>query len=166
MAASLLGCGNGRQKLDNYGEGSSSMELPELTNEEEINEEGKISVVNESVNYEITIDEIAFTDKRNEYEAEYEDVVLVTYTYENHGEDILLIDDVRFQLISADGTKLYNPYYLADAMYAEPAGSQESKTAQIAFGVDDGQDSFKLVYKDTSSSEDAPWTLDIVLQKY
>ena len=166
FAVSLLGCSNRNRELENYGEGSSSMELPVLTEEKTFDEKETITASNDRVKYEVKIDNIEFTKERNEYEMEYEDVVLVTYTYENQGEEMLLIDDVRFQLISADGTSVYAPYYFSDKLYAEPIGTGETKTAQIAFGVNDGQTSFKLVYKDQANNGDVPWTLDVVLQKY
>lgn len=163
------GCGTGKKapvELDNYGEGASSMEVPELGEEKGIEESQPITVQTESANYNLTIDEVDFTDQRNEFEADYEAVVLVTYTYENHSEVPLLIDDLRFQLISMDETIVHMPYYLSDMKYAKIANQGDSVTAQVAFGIQDQSESFKLVYKDTSSEEESLWAHDIVLQKY
>lgn len=163
------GCNNEAEnttELENYGEGTSSLDLPVLENEEMVEADNTITVQTESLDYEIVIEDIVFTEKRNEYEAEYDQVVLVTYTYKNHMDQMLLIDDVRFQLISSDETELYTPYYLSDLLYAEPIGKGQTATAQIAFGVSDGETNFKLVYKDTSGIEMTPWVMDVVLQKY
>lgn len=170
LTAALLvtGCRQAESKepveLENYGEGTSSVELPDLKEEELVEADNKILVQTENTDYQILIDDVSFTDKRNEFEAEYKQVVLVTYTYENHGQEPLLIDDLRFQLISMDETKIYMPYYLSDMLYAEIAEQGQSVTAQVAFGIEDDSNAFKLIYKDTSSVDVLPKVLDIVLQ--
>lgn len=163
------GCGVGKKapvELDNYGEGSSSMEVPVLEEEKELQQNQPITVQTESADYSLRIDEVIFTEQRNEFEADYEAVVLVTYTYENASEEPLLIDDLRFQLISSDETTIHMPYYLSDMKYAEIANQGEAVTAQVAFGIQDQSESFKLVYTDTSSGSESLWVHDIVLQKY
>ncbi len=167
IAALLLsGCTSNKQdtgSADNNGEGASSTAIPDLDEGEQVQDDNKILVQKGKQDYEIIIDEVAYTDERNEYEADQEKVLLITYTYKNNSDALLLIDDVRFQLISADESEIYQPYYLMDAMYAEPIENGQSATAQIAFGVPEEIHSFKLIYKDTYIDETAPWILDIVL---
>lgn len=166
IAICMLGCNKTDEGFDlsQQGEGASSAELPVL-DEEIMVDDRVIEVKNDVSDYKVTIDDISFTDKRSEFETDYEDVVLVTYTYENFGEEVLLIDDLRFQLVDTEETVVYTPYYFAEGMFAEPIEKGESVTAQIAFGVSDGNTNFKLVYRDSVEEEGSLWVMETVLQK-
>lgn len=110
----------------------------------------------ENVLYELTIDEIAYTDARDEYTQDPGDVILVTYTYKNLGEDTLIIDDMRFQLMQTDETTLYDSYYLSDMLAVEPLEKGNSCTAQIAYAVPEKTEEVVLAYQDTIHTELQP----------
>lgn len=106
--------------------------------------------------YELTIDEVVYTDQRDEYTQDPGNVILVTYTYKNLSDEALLIDDMRFQLMQEDEETLYDSYYLPDGKMAEPAEKGESCTAQIAYAVPEKTDSVVLAYQDSIHTELAP----------
>lgn len=106
--------------------------------------------------YELSIDEVKYTEQRDEYTQDPGNVILVTYTYENFSDEVLLIDDMRFQLMQEDGETLYDSYYLSDGKTAEPVEKGKSCTAQIAYAVPEKTDSVVLAYQDSIHTELAP----------
>lgn len=106
--------------------------------------------------YELTIDEIAFTDQRDEYTQDPGNVILVTYTYKNLSEKRLLIDDMRFQLMNEDGTILYDSYYLAEGPVPESVEIGKSCTAQISYASEEKPGAVVLAYKDTVHNDVVP----------
>lgn len=106
--------------------------------------------------YELTIDEIAFTDQRDEYTQDPGNVILVTYTYKNLSDETLMIDDMRFQLMNADETTLFDSYYLSDSKVPEPIEKEGSCTAQISYAAEEKPDAVVLAYQDTVHNDLEP----------
>lgn len=106
--------------------------------------------------YELSIDEVKYTEQRDEYTQDPGNVILVTYTYKNLSDEALLIDDMRFQLMQEDEKTLYDSYYLPDGKMAEPVEKGKSCTAQISYAVPEKTDSIVLAYQDSIHTELAP----------
>lgn len=122
---------------ENVGEGAPDSVTMDVKESDSYQVGDVITVSSDEENlYELTIDEIAFTDKRDEYTQDPGNVILVTYTYKNLSEEALLIDDMRFQLMDEDEATLFDSYYLADALTAESIEAGESCTAQISYSAE------------------------------
>ena len=85
--------------------------------------------------YTVTISDISFTERRAVVDTEApEKVLLITYTYQSLTDDPVLVDDMSFRCM-VNGSKIGQPYYLADQTVAEPAGKDQEVTAEVAFSV-------------------------------
>lgn len=142
---------------ENISEGMPSTEIVDVDENREflvgdtvqLKEDGKTK-------YELTINSVSYTDKRDEYTPDPGCVVVVNYTYKNVDEDALLIDDMRFQLMKPDESVLYESYYFADIITAEVADKGKSCTAEIAYSMNEKQDDLVLTYRDTVSQSVLP----------
>lgn len=144
-------------EIVNMGEGAPDS-APIDIQESEAYEVGEVIKIasDEKELYELTIDEIVYTDKRDEYTEDPGNVLLVTYTYKNLSEDALLIDDMRFQMMKTDETTVFDSYYLSDVQVPEPADKDGSCTAQVAYASAEKVDSVVLAYQDTVHTEISP----------
>lgn len=106
--------------------------------------------------YELVIEEVVYTDQRDEYVQDPGNVILVTYTYKNLSEKAVFIDDMSFQMIGSDENTILEPYYLADIQVPEPIEKDSSCTAQLAFSSAEKIDSVMLVYHDIVNTEVSP----------
>lgn len=138
------------------GEGTSSMELQDLSESEEFKLGETISMSVDGKEYELRIDSVSYTEKRDPYASDAENVVLVDYSYHNLSEEPLLLGDIRFQLTDSEREKVYEPYYLSEQVIAEPVEKGESFSAQVAFAQVDEDKELLLVYTDISSEDTAP----------
>lgn len=143
--------------VDAIGEGTPSYDPVDLEQSDSYQVGDVISLQSsDETLYELTIDEIAFTDARDEYTQDPGNVILVTYTYKNLSDQELLIDEMRFQMMLTDGTTLLDSYYLADVSVPEPTQNGEACTAQIAYSIGEKPESVVLAYHDTVHTEIMP----------
>lgn len=110
----------------------------------------------QGVLYELTIDEIEYTDQRDEYVQDPGNVLLVTYTYKNISEEAVFIDDMSFQMMDTDEGTALDMYYLSDIQVPELVEKGGSCTAQLAFSSAEKVDSVVLVYHDIVNTEILP----------
>lgn len=83
-----------------------------------------------------SIDQVSFSSERSEYDlSNPEQVVVITYTYQNLGSaDPLLFDQASFQVLEKD--TVCQPYYLENLIAPDIALlNGESMTASLAYGV-------------------------------
>lgn len=100
--------------------------------------------------YTITIDSIALTNDRNDFdETQPDQVVKVTYTYKNVAVDNLLIDSYSFALEDKD-KKACMDYALIGKDETEPIPAGESLTRTIAYALDSADKDVTLYYNATS----------------
>lgn len=139
------------------GEGQPEAVLQDLTGSETYQTGQPISITKDDVVlYELTIDDIVYTDQRDEHAADPGNVILVTYTYKNLSEEALLIDDMSFQMTLSDEETLLDVYYLPDIQVPEPVEMDHTCTAQIAYAVSEQVDSVVLIYHDIMDAEIVP----------
>lgn len=138
------------------GEGTSSMELQDLSGSTEYKIGDRISISVDDKEYELRIDSVSYTEQRDTHTEDSENVVLVDYTYRNLSEEPLLVGDIRFQLTDNEREKVYEPYYFNEQVIAEPVEKGESASAQVAFAQVDENKELLLVYTDISSEETSP----------
>lgn len=144
------------------GEAEASSKIPDLTERTEYKVGEVITVKADKQTYDLVIDSVEYIEPANEYEEKPDNVILVTYTYTNHSEELLLIDGVRFQLMNIEGEKLYNPYYFQEKLTAEPVTINHKHTAQVAFEKNDDEDnSVVLIYQDIANEDVNPITIVI-----
>lgn len=117
----------------------------------------------DKIQYELTINSISYTEKRDEYVPDPGYVVVVNYTYKNVAEDALLIDDMRFQLMKPDESVLYDSYYYPDLKVAESVTKGNSCTAEVAYAMNEKQQQLTLTYRDTVTDEILPFKVHIDL---
>lgn len=145
------------QDVGNVGEGAPSTEVVDLQESDTYQIGDKISLaIDGQVLYELTIDEITYTDMRDVYTQDPGNVVLVTYTYTNLSDEELMIDDMRFQMMLMDESTLLDSYYLSDVQVPEPTMRGESCTAQISYAIEEKAESLILAYHDTVHMEIVP----------
>lgn len=138
------------------GEAEASAELPDLTEYTEHKVGEVITVNTDEQTYDLVIDSVEYIEPTNEHEEKPENVILVTYTYTNHSEELLLIDNIRFQLMNMESETLYDPYYFQEKLTAEPAAMNQSQIAQVAFEQNGVEDSVVLVYQDIANEDVNP----------
>lgn len=138
------------------GEGTSSMELDDLSESTEYQIGDTIKIENGTSSYTLKIDSVSYTDQRNTHVRDIENVVLIDYTYENLSDEILLVGDVRFQLTDSVQEKVYESYYYNDLKTAEPVEKGQSVSAQVAFAQDDTESEVFLVYTDIVDEHSIP----------
>lgn len=139
------------------GEGAPSSEVVDLHESDSYQIGDTISLgVDNQVLYELSIDEIVYTDMRDVYTQDPGNVILITYTYTNLSDEELMIDDMRFQMMLTDESTLLDSYYLADVQVPEPVGKGESCTAQISYAIGEKVQSVVLAYHDTVHVEIMP----------
>lgn len=83
-----------------------------------------------------SIDQVTFSSERSEYDlSNPEQVVVITYTYQNLGStDPLLFDQASFQVLEKD--TVCQPYYLENLIAPDIALlNGDSMTASLAYGV-------------------------------
>lgn len=110
----------------------------------------------QEVLYELVIDEVVYTNQRDEFVQDPGNVLLVTYTYKNVSGEAVFIDDMSFQMMGNDESTILDPYYLADIQVPEPIENGSSCTAQLAFSSVEKLDSVVLVYHDIVNTEISP----------
>lgn len=138
------------------GEGVSSMVLDDLSGSEEYTVDDTIALTVEGQEYELQIDAAAYMEPPNQYIEDSGNVVVIDYTYRNLSENLLLIDDMSFQLTDSGQKEVYEPYFFNEQKVSDLIGKGESSSGQIAFsGMDEGE-SLTLVYTDHSSEEFVP----------
>ena len=130
-----------------YGEGTPSKEIIDVEEGQEYSVGETIVLESAELSYELVIDKVSYAEVENAYEDVPEHVVLVDYTYKNNCDEILLIGDMRFQLVTAENDHVYDPYY-----YDE---NGMSISAQIAFALEDNKD-VALIYRDTVDTDIEP----------
>lgn len=106
--------------------------------------------------YELCIDEVVYTDLRDEYVQDPGNVILVTYTYKNLSGETLYIDDMSFQMMSEDQETVLELYYLADIQIPEPVEDSGVCTAQIAYATEEKFDTVILAYQDIINTDILP----------
>lgn len=109
--------------------------------------------------YGLTIDKIELTDKRNPYEEEADQVIAVTFTYENYAVDsMLLIGSSRFHMADEDG--LACAAYSLETSETEimPIAVGESCTATVAFAVPENTTEVTLYYTDFNLGENSEYS--------
>lgn len=144
-------------EIENMGEGAPDSAPIDIAKSDSYHVGDTIRIVSErNTLYELTIDEVAYTDKRDEYVQDPGNVILITYTYTNLTDEALLIDDMRFQLMMSDEETLFGSYYLADIQVPEMIEKDGTCTAQIAYASAEKPDKAVLAYQDTVHTEVAP----------
>lgn len=109
--------------------------------------------------YRLTINKMELTDKRNPYEENADQVMTVTFTYENYGEDsMLMIGSSRFHM--ADNVGLACAAYILETSETEimPVAIGESCTATIAFALPKNAAEVTLYYTDFNLGENAEYS--------
>lgn len=109
--------------------------------------------------YRLTIDKMELTDERNPYEPEADQVMVVTFTYENYAVDsMLLIGSSRFHMADKNGLAC-TPYILnASETEIMPVAVGESCTATVAFAIPGNNSEVTLYYTDTNLGEHAEYS--------
>ncbi len=144
------------------GEGTTDDSVPDLTGVETTNTNEDAEVTdNEGSSYcTLTVTNAAITDQRDSNnEDDPEMVIVIDYVYTNESSDNLLIDDMSFKLLDADGN-LCDPYYAGFLTSAELVEPGETGNAQIAFGVSSTFGEGTLVFTDSNAQTTA---FDIVV---
>lgn len=144
------------------GEGAPPIEALDLSESKEYKVGEKITFEGQAVSYELSIDTVEYTEERDEYTQNPENVLLITYTYENMSDETLLIDDMRFQLMSTDQSILYSSYYFQNILVPDPISKGETCTAQVAYIVDERAEQYMIAYQDTVNTEFAPVKVDVM----
>lgn len=138
------------------GEGAPSTEALDLKKSQEYDIGDVIKVDVDNISYEVTIDKVEYTDQRSEYVPDPGFVMLFTYTYTNQSDEALLIDDMRFQLMTSKDSQLFESYYFDEIKIPQAIGKGESCTAQVAYSLSQKEDDLVLAYQDTIHSEVIP----------
>lgn len=115
--------------------------------------------------YKLTIDSMELTDERNPYEVEADQVMAITFTYENLGlASDLFIDSARFHLADKDGIAC-TPYSLTDTNYQSmPVSSGKSHTAKIAFAIsrkDASAENVTLYFTDVQAGDNEEYSFHL-----
>lgn len=135
------------------GEGTSSMDMPDLAKCEEHQLGTVITIDNSENKYELTVDSGCYTEIRNEYMESSKKVLLLDYSYTNISGELLLVDSISFQLVNKEGSTIYEPYYFSERKVPVPVDQADSAQGQVAFAIDDEEDEFILVYQDIVDEE-------------
>lgn len=144
-------------EVENKGEGTPAYDAVDLQQSDDYQIGDTISMGTDGQTlYELTIEEVAFTDERDVYTQDPGNVIVVTYTYKNLSDEELLIDDMRFQMMLTDESTLLDSYYLMDVQVAEPLAKGESCTAQISYAIAEKPEAVILAYHDTVHTELMP----------
>ena len=109
--------------------------------------------------YRLTINKMELTDERNPDEAPADQVMIVTFTYENYGlGSSLFIDRSRFHMADKDG--LACSVYTLNSIDSEnmPAEIGASCTASIAFSIPGRNADVTLYYTDFDLGENAEYS--------
>lgn len=109
--------------------------------------------------YRLTIDKMELTSERNPYESEADQVMVITFTYENYALDSnLFINSARFHMADKDGLAC-SAYSLGDlGTESMPISVGESFTASIAFAIPDNNADVTLYYTDNNLDENAEYS--------
>lgn len=138
------------------GEGTTAMELADLSESMEYKVGDVILIETEDCKYELKIDAVSYTEERNDHAEETENVVLVDYTYRCLSGEQLMIGDIRFQLTNGTQDKVYAPYYYSELIVPEMIDAGESASAQAAFVKDDDSTELMIVYTESSDTDSSP----------
>lgn len=109
--------------------------------------------------YRLTIDKMELTDERTPYEADTDQVMVVTFTYENYAVDsMLLIGSSRFYMADQDGLACASYSLNASETEIMPIAIGESCTATVAFAIPGNSSDVTLYYTDFNLGENAEYS--------
>ncbi|MEF9935342.1 MAG: DUF4352 domain-containing protein [Clostridium sp.] len=128
-------------------------------------EEKKIYGIGETFSYkgeyEVTIDKVYKTDKRNQFsDKQPKEVVIIEYSYKNISKkDPLFISSMSFKLFDGEGNAL-ETYPVSGEGNAQTIPAGKTSKGNMAYGIDNG-DSIEAYYYDNmfNSKEDAVFKL-------
>lgn len=111
----------------------------------------KLPVPAKNPSFQLSVDKIELTDKRNAAAASADKVVRITYTYENTNLETLLIGLTSFKLLNSDGEACAIYYFdTTDDVEAsaQPAAKGYTVTAAIGFILTGSSGDVTLIYDD------------------
>lgn len=113
----------------------------------------------------LTIDDVKFTDERNQFlDKEAEKVVVIEYTYENIGyEENLHIFDYNFKIYDSSGNIL-EVYPAGAEKYPQAISKGKKCSANMAFALNDESNNLDVEFYDNMFNEKASKVFHLIVE--